>query len=63
MWEFANRESVVAPGKLLSHLDKVRVCAVLKQVEDVLPWGPTVWAGVGVGVPSFRSVELSPEGT
>ena len=62
MWEFAEGESSVIGSEVIPQLDKVRVGAVLEQVEDVLLRGAAVWAGVGFRVPCFRGVELSPEG-
>ena len=48
-------------GKVFAQLDEVWVSAVLEEVENVLSWETTVWAGINVGVPSFSGVLLSPE--
>ena len=58
-----NGETFVLSCKILSHLDEVGVGAVFQQVENVLAREATVWAGVGIGVPSFGSVKLAPEGS
>jgi hypothetical protein len=47
MWEFAEGESSVIGREVIPQFDEVRVRAVLEQVEDVLPRGAAVWAGVG----------------
>ena len=50
-------------GKVSPQLDEVGVGTVLQQMENVLARKAAVWAGVGVGVPSFGGVQLAPEGS